>query len=427
LSSKVEKLENNIVKITFEITPEQLEAGMQFAYNKNKGQIKLTGFRPGKVPRNIIENVYGPGFFYDDALNHILPDVYEEAVSEHNLDTVSKPEIDVTEISKETGATIVATVTVKPEVEIENYKDIEVTKEKPEATEEEINAQLDAEREKNSRTVTITDRPIKDGDIATIDFEGFVDDVAFEGGKGTDYDLTIGSKTFIDTFEEQLIGANVGDDLDVNVTFPQDYGKEDLAGKPALFKIEIKDIKAKELPDLTDDFAQDVSEFDTLDEYKNDIKAKILERKEQTAERAMEEELLKKLTERAKIDLPDVMVDNRVAQMVHDFKGRITQQGIDFDMYLQYIGKTMEEIEAEYKENAEFSVRVRLILEKIAEIEAIEATEEDIDAEMEKIAQMYQMDKENIKNALNVEGTAGLIADIKTQKALEMVKEAAKI
>ena len=287
--STVEKIDVNKVKITFSVSAERFEEGMQYSYNKNKNRISVQGFRKGKAPRKIIEVQYGKAIFYDDAFNFVLPDAYENAVKENNLDVVSKPEIDVENISDEDGVTFIAEVYTKPEVKIEDYKGLTYTKNEVKVEDSEVDEQINIARNKNARVMSITDRAIQQGDIAVIDFEGFIDGVAFEGGKGKDYDLEIGSHSFIDNFEDQLIGKNVGDDVDVNVTFPEEYHQPDLANKPALFKVEIKDIKVKELPELNDDFAQDVSEFDTLDEYKKDIVAKILVQKQKDADNKKQE------------------------------------------------------------------------------------------------------------------------------------------
>ena len=330
--STIENIDVNKIKITFSVSAERFEEGMKYSYNKNKGRINVQGFRKGKAPRKIIEIQYGKAIFYDDAFNFVLPEAYDAAVKEHNLDVVSKPDIDVEEVSDTDGVTFSAEVYIKPEVKIDDYKGLAFTKQEIKVNDDEVDNMINSAREKNARILTVTDRPVQNGDIAVIDFEGFVDEVAFEGGKGDDYELEIGSHSFIDNFEEQLIGKNVGDDVDVNVTFPEDYHQKDLAGKPALFKVEIKDIKFKELPELNDDFAQDVSEFDTLDEYKKDIMAKLLVQKQKDADNKKQEELLDILVKKAEMDVPQVMIENEINNKIREFEAGISRQGLSLDM-----------------------------------------------------------------------------------------------
>ncbi len=422
MSSTFEKIDTNKIKLTFTVSADRFEEGLKHAYNANKGKLNLPGFRKGKAPRKVLEAQLGKEVFYDDAFNFVLPDAYEGALDELKLDVVSKPEIDVAEVSTETGVIFTAEVFLKPEVTIENYKGITYKKAEAEVTELEITEQLDKDLAKNSRIVSVTDRPVQYGDVVTIDFEGFVNDVAFEGGKGTDYDLEIGSHSFIDTFEDQLVDHNVGDDLDVLVTFPAEYQSEELRSKEALFKVEIKDIKVKELPELNDDFVQDISEFDTLDEYKESIKVKLLESKENESANKVSEEIINTLIGMAEIDVPNVMIETEIDNRVNEFKNNIARQGLSMDIYLQYMGTTVESMRESYRETAVSHVKGRLVLEAIAKKEAFDVTEEDIDAEVTRIAQVYNMDKEKLVSYLRQEDRENISMDIKIQKALDFVK-----
>jgi len=361
MGSRFETVETNKVKITFEISPEKFEEGIQEAYKRNRGKINIPGFRKGKAPRKIIEMNFGKEIFYEDAVNIVLPDAYDSAVKELNLDTVSRPEIDIEEISAENGVVLTAEVFVKPEVSIEaeDYKGVQYEIAEAVIEDSEIEAEINKVREQNARIVPVTDRPVQDGDIVTLDFEGFVDGVAFEGGKGENYELTIGSKTFIDTFEEQLTGLNIGEEKDVNVKFPEEYGKEELNGKPALFKVKINGIKFKELPEVDDDLAQDVSEFDTLDEYKNSIKEKLLSAKEEEIKNKKENDIVKAVTEKAKMDVPPVMIENQIENMVNDFANQLRMQGLPLETYLQYVGQDMDSLREAYRANAENQVKSR--------------------------------------------------------------------
>ncbi len=419
--STVENIDVNKVKITFSVSAERFEEGMQYSYNKNKNRISVQGFRKGKAPRKIIEVQYGKAIFYDDAFNFVLPEAYEGAVKELNLDVVSKPDIDVEEISDTDGVTFSAEVYTKPEVKIDDYKGISYTKSEVKVDDQEVDNEINAAREKNARIMSITDRPIQSGDIAVIDFEGFVDGVAFEGGKGKDYDLEIGSHSFIDTFEDQLIGKNVGDDVDVNVTFPEEYHQKDLAGKPALFKVEIKDIKFKELPELNDDFAQDVSEFDTLDEYKKDIVAKLLVQKQKEADDKKQEELLDTLVKKAEMDVPQVMIENEIDNKIREFEMGISRQGLSLDMYLQYMGQSIENMREAYRIVSERQVKSRLVLEAIAAKENFEISDSEIDEELNRIATAYNMEVEKLKQVMRDADKENLIKDLQVQKALKLV------
>ncbi|MBE6012993.1 trigger factor [Anaeropeptidivorans aminofermentans] len=425
MGSRFETVETNKVKITFEISPEKFEEGIQEAYKRNRGKINIPGFRKGKAPRKIIEMNFGKEIFYEDAVNIVLPDAYDSAVKELNLDTVSRPEIDIEEISAENGVVLTAEVFVKPEVSIEaeDYKGVQYEIAEAVIEDSEIEAEINKVREQNARIVPVTDRPVQDGDIVTLDFEGFVDGVAFEGGKGENYELTIGSKTFIDTFEEQLTGLNIGEEKDVNVKFPEEYGKEELNGKPALFKVKINGIKFKELPEADDDLAQDVSEFDTLDEYKNSIKEKLLSAKEEEIKNKKENDIVKAVTEKAKMDVPPVMIENQIENMVNDFANQLRMQGLPLETYLQYVGQDMDSLREAYRANAENQVKSRLVLEAIANKEGFPVTEEDIDAELNKLAENYQMEKERLENILRPEDKEGLKKDIAVRKALDYIVE----
>ena len=420
--STMEKIEKNKVKLTFSVDAARFEEGMQYSYNKNKSKIAVQGFRKGKAPRKLIEAQYGKAVFYDDAINFVMPEAYETAVKENNLDVVSRPEIDVTAID-ENGVSFTAEVYTKPEVKLGDYKGLKYTKMDEEPTDEEIDAELKKEQEKNARIVTVTDRPVQNGDIATIDFKGFMDGEAFEGGEGKDFDLEIGSHSFIDTFEDQLVGKNVGDDVEVNVTFPENYGQASLAGKPAKFEVEIKDIKVKELPELNDEFVQDTTEFENLNEYKNEIAGKLIVAKKQQAKNKMEEDLVTALVEGCEMDVPQVMIDNDIDMKIEDFSRNIQSQGLSLDVYLQYMGQTVESMREAYRPMSEKQVKARLALEAVANAENFAVEEADLDAEIEKIAKAYGMEKDVLKSALRPEDTENITKDIKVQKAVQFIKD----
>jgi len=427
MSGKYEVVGSNKVKITFIIENNKFEEGIEQAYKRNRGKINIPGFRKGRAPRKIIELNFGKDIFFEDAINIVLPEIYEATISELNLEVVSRPEIDIAEISDEEGVTITAEVYTKPEIEIpaDIYKNAEYTPVEAEVSEEEINAELDKVKEQNSRMVSV-ERPVEDGDIVTIDFEGFIDGVAFPGGKGEDHNLTIGSGSFIDTFEQQLIGTKLADDLEVNVTFPAEYHAEELAGKPAMFKVEIKDIRKKELPELDDDFAQDVSEFDTLEEYKNNIKEKLSEGKQEEAKRKMEDDLVAFIIDKVEMDIPEIMFENQVDQMVNDFANQIRMQGLPLETYLQYVGQDMDSLRVAYREGAEKQVKGRLVLEAVAKAENFSVTDEDREAEIVRISESYGMEADRLKEILRQEDKDGLDMDLKVKKAVEFIKENAK-
>ena len=420
--STMEKIEKNKEKLTFSVDAARFEEGMQYSYNKNKGNIAVQGFRKGKAPRKLIEAQYGKAVFYDDAINFVMPEAYETAVKENNLDVVSRPEIDVTAID-ENGVSFTAEVYTKPEVKLGEYKGLKYTKMDEEPTDEEIDAELKKEQEKNARIVTVTDRSVQNGDIATIDFKGFMDGEAFEGGEGKDFDLEIGSHSFIDTFEDQLVGKNVGDDVEVNVTFPENYGQASLAGKPAKFEVEIKDIKVKELPELNDEFVQDTTEFENLNEYKNEIAGKLIVAKKQQAKNKMEEDLVTALVEGCEMDVPQVMIDNDIDMKIEDFSRNIQSQGLSLDVYLQYMGQTVESMREAYRPMSEKQVKARLALEAVANAENFTVEEADLEAEVEKIAKAYGMEKDVLKSALRPEDTENITKDIKVQKAVQFIKD----
>ena len=372
MSLQVEKLEKNMAKLTIEVSAEDLDKAMQNAYQKAKGRISIPGFRKGKVPRKVIEQMYGKGIFLEDAANALIPEHYRKALSECDLEIVSQPEINVTQAEPGKAFIFTADVAVKPEVTLGEYKGVEVPKAETEVTEEEVEAEVKKEQEKNSRTVTVEDRGAENGDVVTIDFEGFVDDVPFDGGKDTEYPLTLGSNTFIPGFEDQLVGVKAGDHVEVKVTFPEEYQAPDLAGKEAVFKCDVKKVEAKELPELDDDFAQDVSEFDTLAEYKEDLKKKLAERKEKEALRAKEDAAVDKVIENAQMDIPEAMIRTQVSQMADDFSRRMQAQGLSMEQYFQFTGLTMDKMMEDMKPQALKRIQTRLVLEKIAETENIQ-------------------------------------------------------
>lgn len=426
MSFQVEDLGKNMVKLTIEATAEQFDKAIEAAYQKNKGKMSVQGFRKGKAPRAIIEKMYGASVFYEDAANEIIPDAYEKAAEESGLDIVSRPEIDVTQIEKGKSFIFTAEVAVKPQVTLGEYKGIEVARVEAEVSEDEINAELDKAREQNSRTVTVEDGPVADGDMTTIDFEGFMDGTPFEGGKGEDYALTIGSHSFIDTFEEQLIGRNPGEECEVNVTFPEQYQAAELAGKPAVFKVKIKDIKRKELPVLDDDFAQDVSEFDNLAAYKESIKADILERKLKEAKTAKEDEVIERIIENAEMDIPQPMVETQKRQMAEEFAQRLQMQGLSLQQYFQFTGMDPNKFMETLEPQAMKRIQSRLVLEAIVAAENITVSEEEIAAEMQKMADAYKMELSKVQELIGEEEKKQLTQDLAVQKAIDLVSEQAK-
>ncbi len=416
---KNEKLERSQVELHFSVEQSVFEAACERAYKKEVGKINIPGFRKGKAPRAMIEKMYGKGFFYDTALNDILPSSYEDAIKEAGIEPVAQPEIDVLSID-ENGVVFTAKVYVKPDVQIEGYFGIEVNKEVAPVTEDEVNKELDLVRERYSREIDANDRPAELGDTTVIDFEGFVDGVAFEGGKGEDYALKLGSGQFIPGFEEQIVGHSVDEEFDVNVTFPAEYHAEDLAGKASVFKVKIHAITKVELPELDDEFAKDASEFDTLAEYKADLKAKIEKRHEAAAQNAVDGQIMDALIEKLVADIPEAMYDTEAENFVRDYDNQLRMQGLDLKTYFQYTGMTLETLRAQFRPQAEKQVKARLALEKIAELEGLTASEDDINGEYARIAEAYGIDVEQVKASIDPEFIG---ADMKVKLALDAVKE----
>ena len=425
MSLQVEKMEKNMAKLTIEVAAEDLEKAMQNAYQKAKGRISIPGFRKGKAPRKMIEQMYGKGIFLEDAANALIPEHYSKAVEECELEIVSQPEIAVTQAEPGKAFIFTAEVAVKPEVTLGEYKGVEVPKSETEVTDEDVEAELKKEQEKNSRTVTVEDRGAENGDITTIDFEGFVDGEAFEGGKGTDYPLTLGSNSFIPGFEDQLVGSKAGDHVEVKVTFPEEYQAKELAGKEAVFQCDVKKVEAKELPELDDDFAQDASEFDTLAEYKEDIKKNLTEKKEKEARAAKENAAVDKAIENAEMEIPDAMVATQTRQMLDDFARRMQSQGLTMEQYFQFTGMTAEKMQEEMKPQALKRIQTRLVLEKIAEVENIQPTEEEVEEEFKKMADAYKMEVEKIKELLGDRELEQMKKDMAVQKAVTVIADAA--
>ena len=426
MSFKVEQLEEkNMVKLVIEASAEEFEAGLNTAYNKNKNKISVPGFRKGKAPRKMIEQLYGSQIFFEDAANEIIPDAYADAAKESGLDIVSQPKVSIEQLEAGKPFIFAAEVAVRPEVELGEYKGVEVTKADAEVTDADVEEELKKVQDQNSRTVSVEDRAVKDGDMTVIDFEGFIDGEAFDGGKGENYPLTIGSHSFIDTFEEQMIGMNIGEEKELNVTFPEDYHAENLKGKPATFKVTVKEIKEKQLPELDDDFAQDVSDFDTLAEYKDDLKKKIAERKESEAKAKKESEAIEKVVEAAKMDSPQAMIDTQVNRMLEDFAMRLQQQGLSVEQYFQYTGMTADKIMEEMKPEAVKRIKNSLVLEAVAKAENIEVSEEEFEAELQKMADMYKMEIEKIKEFMQDAEAKQMKDDIAIQKAVELIVSSA--
>ncbi len=425
MSAKIESLEKSVAKLTIEVASDAFEAAVQKVYLKQRSKIQLPGFRKGKAPRMMIEKIYGEGIFYEDAVNEVLPQAYAEAIEETGIEPTSRPEIDILQVGKGKDLIISAVVAVKPVVTLGQYKDLEYTQEPLEVTEEEVEEELKHIQEQNARMVTVEDRPVQDGDTVVIDFEGFQDGVAFEGGKGENYELVIGSHSFIDTFEEQLIGKTTGEETEVNVTFPEEYQAEELAGKPALFKVKINTIKYKELPELDDDFAGDVSDYDTFAEYRESVKAGLLEKKETAAAEEKKNALVEAAVANATMDVADAMVADEAERMVDNFAQRIAQQGISFEQYLEYTGSKKEDMIEQAKPEALKNIRTSAVLEAVAAAEALEATEEELENEFTQMAAMYQMPVEDIKKYLGSQSEA-IKSDIVIRKAADLITDSAK-
>ncbi|MBE7027288.1 MAG: trigger factor [Ruminococcaceae bacterium] len=417
MSVKVEKLETNVVELEFEVSKEDFESAMQRSYIKNVKSINIPGFRKGKAPRKIIENMYGKEIFYDDAINFVFPDAYEAALKEAKIEPVSRPDVDIKQFpTDELNLVLTAKVTVKPDVKISKFDKIDAKKPEYPVTDEDIANELKSRQNQNARVITVEDRAAQKDDVVVIDFEGFVDGVAFEGGKGENFNLTLGSGQFIPGFEDQLIGANIGDEVDVNVTFPEEYHAPDLAGKPALFKVKLHSITAKELPELDDEFAKDVSEFDTLDELKNDIKAKLEENNERRAKQEFENDVIDFIISKMKAEIPEIMYENRIDELVRDFEMRLSYQGMSVEQYLGYAGMDMATFRGQFKEQAEKQVKGMLAIEAMAKKEKIKALKDDVTKEYKKLAEQYKMDVDKIKSFINEED---LKKDIITNKTIE--------
>ena len=417
-------VETNKYELEIEISAEDFEAAIEKAYLKARKNIAMPGFRKGKAPRKLIEKEYGEQVFFEDAVNLLYAPVVNGAVEESGLELVTRPEVEVTEISKENGVKLKATCITKPEVEVKDYKGIEVEKVVNPVTDEDINKQLDALREKNVTVETVDDRAAENGDDVVIDFEGFKDDVAFEGGKAEDFTLSLGSGQFIPGFEDQIVGHNAGEDFDINVTFPDEYQVKELAGAPAVFKIKLKSISKKVMPELDDDMVKDSTEFDTVDEYKADVKKKLEEANEKHADSEVEAKIFDKVIENMTAEIPQVMFDNRVNEMISELEQRLAPQGISLDLYMQYTGQTIDTVKKAYAEQAEKQVKIRLALEAVAAAENIEASEEDVSAEIKRIADQYKMEEDKVRELVNVDD---LKKDLAINKAIDFIKSHANI
>ena len=425
MSLQVEKLEKNMAKLTIEVSAEELEKAIQAAYLKQRKHISVPGFRKGKVPRQMIEKMYGVEIFYEDAANALIPEAYAKAYDESELAIVSQPSIDVVQLEKGKPFIFTAEVALKPEVTLGEYKGLKVDKVSTRVTAKEVDAKLEEEQKKNARTITVEDRAVQDGDEIILDFEGFVNGVAFEGGKGENYPLTIGSGSFIPGFEEQLIGVEAEKEVEVNVTFPEEYHSEELAGKEATFKCTVHEIKVKELPELDDDFAAEVSEFDTLEEYKADIKAKIKEQKQAEGNRQKEDQAVEKAVANATMEIPEAMIDTQVGQMVQEFAQRLQSQGLSMEQYFQFTGLTADKMNEEMRPQAVKRIETRLVLEAIAKAENIEISEEKLDAELTKMAEMYQMEVDKLKEYMGESEKEQMKADMAVQEAVTLLVDSA--
>jgi len=424
---KVENTEKNVVQLEIEVDAERFEQGLQKAFVKNSKKFNIPGFRRGKAPRYLVEKFYGEQVLYEDAINEVCPEAYDEAVKENDIHPVDRPEIDIKQIGKGQPLVFTAKVTVKPEVELGEYKGVEVTKANALVTDEDVEKEIERIRDRNSRLVAVEDRPAKSGDTVTIDFEGFVDGKAFEGGKGTDYDLVLGSETFIPGFEDQLIGVSAGESKDVNVAFPEDYHSKELAGKPALFKVTVKEIKVKELPELDDEFAKDVSEFDTLEEYKADLRKKLTERAEHAAQHENEDNVVAKVVENATVDIPQVMIEKHIDNMVFDFGMRLRYQGLELDKYLEAMGMDMNTFREQFRKRAEQEVKTQLVIEKISKVEAIVPTDEDTENEIKRMAENYKQTAEEFRKHLQPEDIEYIRSTLVAKKTVDFLVENAKL
>ena len=426
MSLQVEKLEHNMAKLTIEVSAEDVEKALQAAYLKERSRISLPGFRKGKVPRQMIEKMYGPEVFYDEAANHMISEAYGKAYEECKLEIVSQPKVEITQLEKGKPFIFTAEVAVKPEVTLGEYKGLKVDKVSTRVTQKEVDEEIDKERERNARTIEVTDRAVQDKDQVILDFEGFVDGAAFEGGKGEKYPLTIGSGAFIPGFEEQLIGAEIGKEVEINVTFPEEYQAKELAGKAAVFKCTVHEIKAKEIPELDDEFVSDVSEeSETVDAYKAEVKAKIKERKEREGRQKKEDQAVEQAVANAQIDIPDPMIDLQTKQMADDFARRIMQQGMSLEQYFQFTGLSEEKMMEEFRPQAEKRIRTRLVLEAVVAAENIEVSDERLDEELKKMADSYQMEVEKLKEFMGDNEKKQMKEDIAVQEAVTLIADAA--
>ena len=425
MSLQVEKLEKNMAKLTIEVSADEFSKAVEEAYQKNKGKISVPGFRKGKVPKKMIEQMYGKAVFYEDAANALIPGAYEKALEECEETIVSSPKIDVTQIEEGKSFIFTAEVALKPEVTLGAYKGVEVDKIEVSVTDEEVEADLKQQQENNSRVVSGV-RPVADGDIAVIDYEGFADGVAFDGGKGEDYSLTIGSHSFIDNFEEQLIGKNAGEECEVNVTFPEEYHAKELAGKPAVFKVTVKEVKEKQLPELNDEFAGEVSEFETLEAYKEDIRKKLTEKKEAEAKNQKEDAVITAVIENAQMEIPEAMVETQQRQIVDEFAQRLQMQGLSMEQYFQFTGLSYQHMMEQVKPQAERKIKSRLVLEAVVAAENIAATEEDYEEEIKRMAEGYRMEADKIKELMGEQGKKQIMEDLAVRKAAEFVVNEAK-
>ena len=421
MSLQVEKLEKNMAKLTVEVPAEQFEAALKTSFQKNKNKFSIPGFRKGKAPQAMVEKMYGVGVLYDDAIDTLLDSTYADAVKESGLEIVSRPEIGIEQIEKGKTFIYTALVAVKPEVTLGEYKGVEVEKAKPEVTDADVEAELKKVQDQNSRMVNVEDRAVENGDHTVVDFEGFVDGQPFEGGKSEAYPLVIGSHSFIDTFEEQLIGKNIGDEVEVNVTFPAEYHAAELAGKPAVFKVKIHEIKTKELPELNDEFAGEVSEFETMDEYKSDIRAKLAETKQQQATTENENNVVEKVVENASMEIPDAMIDEQVREMINDYARRMQSQGISLEQYMQFTGMTIEKLQEQSRPQAEKRIRTRLVLEAVVAAENIQVSDEAVDAEIAKMAETYKMEADKVRSIMGEAGIAQMKEDMAVQEAVDFL------
>ena len=426
MSLQVEKLEKNMAKLTIEVDVDTFEKAVEKAYQKEKNKISIPGFRKGKVPRQMVEKMYGKEVFFEEAANIVIPDAYDKAVDECEEDIVSSPKIEVTQIAAGQPFVFTAEVALKPEVKLGKYKGVKVDKIETAVTDEEIDAEINRERENSARNITVEDRPVKDGDMTTLDFEGFVDGEAFEGGKGENYPLTIGSGAFIPGFEEQLIGAKIGEETEVKVTFPEDYQAEHLQGKEAIFKCTVKEIREKELPELNDEFASDVSEFETLAEYREDVKKKLEEKKAKDAKNAKEDAAVKAAVEASEMEIPEAMLETQQKQMVDEFAQRITMQGLSMEQYFQFTGTNYQQMVEQVKPQAEERIRSRLVLEAVAKAENLEVSDEEYEDELKTMADVYQMEIEKVKELMGEREKKSITQDLLVRKAAEFIADNAK-